>query len=49
MTLWELVRYFLYLGTFVFGSGLAIVPFLHQRAVQQFGWPSGRSTIYPRC
>ena len=25
-------------GAFVFGSGLAIVPFLHQGVVQQFGW-----------
>jgi chromate transporter len=25
-------------GAFVFGSGLAIVPFLHQGVVEQFGW-----------
>jgi chromate transporter len=25
-------------GTFVFGSGLAIIPFLQQGVVQQFGW-----------
>jgi chromate transporter len=38
MKLSELVRYFLYLGTFGFGSGLAIIPFLQQGVVQQFGW-----------
>jgi chromate transporter len=25
-------------GSFVFGSGLAIIPFLYQGVVQQFGW-----------
>jgi len=31
MTLSELVRYFLYLGAFGFGSGLVIIPFLTAR------------------
>jgi chromate transporter len=37
----ELVKialFFVKAGTFVFGSGLAIVPFLHAGVVQEFGW-----------
>jgi chromate transporter len=30
--------FFLKAGTFVFGSGLAIVPFLHAGLVQEYGW-----------
>jgi chromate transporter len=37
-TLWTLLWYFTEAGAFVFGSGLAILPFLHQGVVQQFGW-----------
>lgn len=34
----QILLFFTKAGAFVFGSGLAIVPFLHQGAVQQFGW-----------
>jgi chromate transporter len=34
----ELLLFFIKAGAFVFGSGLAIVPFLYQGVVQQFGW-----------
>lgn len=37
-TLQELGWFFLKAGTLVFGSGLAIVPFLHGGAVDQYGW-----------
>jgi len=36
----EVLLFFTKAGAFVFGSGLAIVPFLHQGVVQQFGWLS---------
>src|SRR5437867_9240940 len=34
----QVLAFFTKAGAFVFGSGLAIVPFLHQGVVQQFGW-----------
>jgi chromate transporter len=34
----QILAFFMKAGAFVFGSGLAIVPFLHQGVVQQFGW-----------
>jgi chromate transporter len=34
----QVLLFFTKAGSFVFGSGLAIVPFLHQGVVQQFGW-----------
>ncbi|WP_069660467.1 chromate transporter [Arcticibacter eurypsychrophilus] len=37
-TLEEIGWFFLKAGTFVFGSGLAIVPFLHGGVVNEFGW-----------
>jgi len=37
-TLGQILLFFTKAGAFVFGSGLAIVPFLHQGVVQQFGW-----------
>jgi len=37
-TLVQILLFFTKAGAFVFGSGLAIVPFLHQGVVQQFGW-----------
>lgn len=37
-TLEEMGWFFLKAGTFVFGSGLAIVPFLHGGVVNEFGW-----------
>jgi chromate transporter len=37
-TLQDIGWFFLKAGAFVFGSGLAIVPFLHGGVVQEFGW-----------
>lgn len=37
-TLYEIGWFFLKAGAFVFGSGLAIVPFLHGGVVKEFGW-----------
>ena len=37
-TLWKLTWFFASAGAFVFGSGLAIVPFLHGSVVKDFGW-----------
>jgi len=34
----QILLFFTKAGAFVFGSGLAIVPFLHQGVVQQFAW-----------
>jgi chromate transporter len=34
----QILLFFLKAGSFVFGSGLAIVPFLYQGVVQHFGW-----------
>ena len=34
----QILLFFTKAGAFVFGSGLSIVPFLHQGVVQQFGW-----------
>jgi chromate transporter len=36
--LWEILLFFTKAGAFVFGSGLAIVPFLRQGVVEQYGW-----------
>jgi len=37
-TLQGIVWFFAKAGAFVFGSGLAIVPFLHSGVVKEFGW-----------
>ncbi|MFD2163972.1 chromate transporter [Paradesertivirga mongoliensis] len=37
-TLIKIALFFAKAGAFVFGSGLAIVPFLHAGVVQEFGW-----------
>jgi chromate transporter len=37
-TLWHIAWFFTKAGAFVFGSGLAIVPFLHGGVVSEFGW-----------
>ncbi len=37
-TLWQIAWFFTKAGAFVFGSGLAIVPFLYGGVVKQFGW-----------
>jgi chromate transporter len=39
-TLWTIGWYFAEAGAFVFGSGLAIVPFLRAGVVTEFGWLS---------
>jgi chromate transporter len=44
-TLWRTFWYFAEAGSFVFGSGLAIVPFLHGGVVQQFGWLNERQFL----
>jgi len=44
-TLWTVAWYFAEAGAFVFGSGLAIVPFLHGGVVGQFGWLSERQFL----
>jgi chromate transporter len=44
-TLWRIGWYFAEAGAFVFGSGLAIVPFLHGGVVQEFGWLSERQFL----
>lgn len=36
--LWEIAWYFTKAGAFVFGSGLAIVPFLYGGVVKEFAW-----------
>ena len=36
--LWQIALYFTEAGAFVFGSGLAIVPFLYGGVVKEFGW-----------
>src|SRR5256885_2279191 len=36
--LWRIAWYFTEAGAFVFGSGLAIVPFLHGGVVDEFHW-----------
>jgi chromate transporter len=44
-TLWKITWYFAEAGAFVFGSGLAIVPFLHGGVVEQFGWLDERQFL----
>ena len=44
-TLWRIGWYFMEAGAFVFGSGLAIVPFLHAGVVREFGWLSERQFL----
>jgi chromate transporter len=44
-TLGTLLWYFAMAGTFVFGSGLAIVPFLHEGVVNQLGWLDDRQFL----
>jgi chromate transporter len=43
--LWRIGWYFAEAGAFVFGSGLAIVPFLHAGVVQQFHWLDERQFL----
>ena len=44
-TLWTIAWYFAEAGAFVFGSGLAIVPFLHAGVVDQFHWLNERQFL----
>lgn len=44
-TLGQIGWFFAKAGTFVFGSGLAIVPFLHSGVVTEFGWLDERQFI----
>ena len=44
-SLWTVFWFFAKAGTVVFGSGLAIVPFLHSGVVQQFHWLSERQFL----
>lgn len=37
-TLWRIALFFTKAGAFVFGSGLAIVPFLYSGVVKEYGW-----------
>src|SRR5882672_10787488 len=37
-TLWQIFLFFTKAGAFVFGSGLAIVPFLYGGVVKEYGW-----------
>jgi chromate transporter len=43
--LWTIAWYFTEAGAFVFGSGLAIVPFLHGGVVNDFGWLTERQFL----
>ena len=44
-TLWRIWWYFAEAGAFVFGSGLAIVPFLYGGVVQRFQWLTERQFL----
>ena len=44
-TLWKIFLYFAEAGAFVFGSGLAIVPFLHGGVVGKFHWLTERQFL----
>jgi chromate transporter len=43
--LWTIFLYFAAAGAFVFGSGLAIIPFLHGGVVNEFHWLSERQFV----
>ncbi|HEV7730515.1 MAG TPA: chromate transporter [Candidatus Binatia bacterium] len=44
-TLWSIGWYFAEAGAVVFGSGLAIIPFLHAGVVNEFGWLTERQFL----
>lgn len=44
-TLWKIAWYFTEAGAFVFGSGLAIVPFLYGGVVKEFQWLNDRQFL----
>lgn len=41
----QIAGFFTYAGSFVFGSGLAIVPFLYGGVVQEYGWLNDRQFV----
>jgi chromate transporter len=41
----QIARFFAYAGSFVFGSGLAIVPFLYGGVVQEYHWLNDRQFV----
>jgi chromate transporter len=43
--LWQILWFFAKAGSFVFGSGLAIVPFLHEGVVTGYGWLNERQFL----
>jgi chromate transporter len=43
--LWKLFLFFAKAGSFVFGSGLAIVPFLYGGVVKDYGWLNDRQFL----
>lgn len=44
-TIWKLFEFFMKAGAFVFGSGLAIVPFLYSGVVGEFHWLTERQFL----
>jgi chromate transporter len=44
-TYWRILVFFTEAGAFVFGSGLAIVPFLHEGVVERFKWLTERQFL----
>lgn len=44
-SLWQVFLYFAKAGAFVFGSGLAIVPFLYGGVVKEYGWLDERQFV----
>ena len=43
--LWQIALFFTKAGAFVFGSGLAIVPFLYGGVVKEYGWLNDREFL----
>jgi chromate transporter len=43
--LWQLLGFFTKAGAVVFGSGLAVIPFLYGGAVREFGWLTERQFL----
>lgn len=43
--LWQIFLFFAKAGAFVFGSGLAIVPFLYSGVVKEYGWLSDQEFL----